>query len=77
MYCSEFKETMNSLDSRKPWTTKLSSAGLVYAFFGRKVIETLSGRRSSGSSYCSLSCSSGSSSGSNVILFLVVVVVVG
>ena len=33
----EFTETMNSLDSKKKWTTKLSSAGLVYFHFGREV----------------------------------------
>ena len=32
---------MNTLDPRKPWTTKLSSAGLVYAHFGRSVRCTL------------------------------------
>lgn len=37
-----FVETMNSLDPSKKWTTKLSSAGLVYAHHGREVIaETL------------------------------------
>jgi len=34
----EFVETMNSLDPKKKWTTKLSSAGLVYVHFGREVI---------------------------------------
>ncbi|CAN8003689.1 unnamed protein product [Ixodes hexagonus] len=33
-----FSETMQSLDKSKKWTTKLSSAGLVYAHFGRDVI---------------------------------------
>ncbi|XP_064479538.1 MYG1 exonuclease-like isoform X2 [Ornithodoros turicata] len=33
-----FNETMNSLDSSKKWTTKLSSAGLVYFHFGRDII---------------------------------------
>uniref|UniRef100_A0A023GN45 Putative secreted protein n=1 Tax=Amblyomma triste TaxID=251400 RepID=A0A023GN45_AMBTT len=37
-----FEETMHSLDSSKKWTTKLSSAGLVYVHHGREVIaETL------------------------------------
>uniref|UniRef100_A0A1E1X978 Putative secreted protein n=1 Tax=Amblyomma aureolatum TaxID=187763 RepID=A0A1E1X978_9ACAR len=37
-----FAETMHTLDSSKKWTTKLSSAGLVYAHHGREVIaETL------------------------------------
>ncbi|XP_072163114.1 MYG1 exonuclease-like isoform X1 [Diadema setosum] len=33
-----FKETMNSINPKKPWTTKLSSAGLVYLHFGEEVI---------------------------------------
>jgi len=33
-----FSETMNSLDSSKPWKIKLSSAGLVYNHFGREVL---------------------------------------
>ena len=33
-----FKETLNSLQSSKPFTTKLSSAGLVYFHFGRQII---------------------------------------
>lgn len=37
----DFTESMNSLDSACPWTTKLSSAGLVYAHFGRRVVATL------------------------------------
>jgi len=37
----EFTETFNSLDSTKPWTTKLSSAGLIYVFYGEEVIRTL------------------------------------
>lgn len=36
----EFTDTMNSLDSSNKWTTKLSSAGLVYFHFGRQVIQT-------------------------------------
>jgi uncharacterized UPF0160 family protein len=35
-----FTESMSSLD-KGPWTTKLSSAGLVYAFYGKQVIESL------------------------------------
>ena len=38
-----FSETLNSLDSKKKWVTKLSSAGLVYCFFGREVIATVLG----------------------------------
>ena len=35
---------MNSLtDGVKHWTTKLSSAGLVYLHFGRRVIATITG----------------------------------
>ncbi|XP_067939508.1 MYG1 exonuclease-like isoform X2 [Watersipora subatra] len=37
----EFKETYNSLDPSKAWTTKLSSAGLVYVYFGREIIKNL------------------------------------
>ena len=29
---------MNSINPKYPWTTKLSSAGLVYLHFGRRVI---------------------------------------
>jgi len=36
-----FAHSMNSLDSRKTWTTKLSSAGLVYLYFGREIIAHL------------------------------------
>ncbi|EGD81426.1 MYG1 protein [Salpingoeca rosetta] len=35
----EFAHTMNSLDNNKRWTTKLSSAGLVYFHFGREIIK--------------------------------------
>ena len=41
-----FSETLNSLDSKKKWVTKLSSAGLVYCFFGREVIATVLGVKS-------------------------------
>ncbi|XP_062504308.1 MYG1 exonuclease-like isoform X1 [Corticium candelabrum] len=33
-----FNGTMNSINPKYPWTTKLSSAGLVYLHFGRRVI---------------------------------------
>jgi len=36
-----FGDTMNSLNSSHKWTTKLSSAGLVYFHFGRRVIAEL------------------------------------
>ena len=37
---------MSSLtDGKKTWTTKLSSAGLVYLHFGRRVISTITGER--------------------------------
>ncbi|KAM5179439.1 MYG1 exonuclease [Mantella aurantiaca] len=36
-----FCETMNSLYPDKPWVTKLSSAGLVYAHFGTQILATL------------------------------------
>ncbi|KAM4044394.1 MYG1 exonuclease [Anomaloglossus baeobatrachus] len=38
-----FCETMNSLYPDKPWVTKLSSAGLVYAHFGAQILATLLG----------------------------------
>lgn len=37
----EFNESMNSLDSKYKWTTKLSSAGLVYFHFGRDVLKRI------------------------------------
>ena len=37
-----FKESMSTLDKGK-WVTKLSSAGLVYAHFGRDVIAQITG----------------------------------
>lgn len=37
-----FAETFNSLCPEKPWVTKLSSAGLVYLHFGRRVLAQLS-----------------------------------
>jgi len=39
-----FSESMNSLSPDKKWTTKLSSAGLVYYHFGHRVIAALTGR---------------------------------
>ena len=36
-----FSQTINSLDGSKKWTTKLSSAGLVYFHFGREIISEL------------------------------------
>merc|ERR1719481_1073105 len=33
-----FSHTANSLDPSKPWTIKLSSAGLVYFHFGREIL---------------------------------------
>ncbi|CAN8009857.1 unnamed protein product, partial [Ixodes pacificus] len=38
-----FSETMHSLNESKKWTTKLSSAGLIYAHFGREVIARVLG----------------------------------
>ncbi len=38
-----FSESMSSLKPGKKWTTKLSSAGLVYAYFGQKIIAQLIG----------------------------------
>uniref|UniRef100_A0A914V847 Uncharacterized protein n=1 Tax=Plectus sambesii TaxID=2011161 RepID=A0A914V847_9BILA len=39
----EFKDTMKSLDILPKFTTKLSSAGLVYAHYGRRVIGVILG----------------------------------
>ncbi|KAE8626998.1 hypothetical protein XENTR_v10006830 [Xenopus tropicalis] len=39
-----FCETMQSLYPDKPWVTKLSSAGLVYAHFGSQILATLLGK---------------------------------
>lgn len=36
-----FTDTFSSIDSTKPWTIKLSSAGLVYVHFGQKIIEQI------------------------------------
>ena len=40
-----FKESMNSLSPDKKWTTKLSSAGLVYKHFGPQLISQLLGAK--------------------------------
>lgn len=37
----EFNETYNSLNSDKPWKTKLSSAGLVYIYYGKALIQLI------------------------------------
>lgn len=39
--CREFQETISSLIPGKPWTIRLSSAGLVYCHFGREIIKQL------------------------------------
>ena len=40
-----FDSTMESLtEGRKPWVTKLSSAGLIYLHFGRQVIANIAGK---------------------------------
>lgn len=39
-----FNDSMNSLtDGKKPWTTKLSSAGLVYLHYGQRVLDIILG----------------------------------
>ncbi|KAM4701354.1 MYG1 exonuclease [Discoglossus pictus] len=38
-----FCETMHTLCPEKPWSTKLSSAGLVYAHFGSQILSTILG----------------------------------
>ena len=38
-----FSHTMNSLDTTKKWTIKLSSAGLVYFHYGREIIAGILG----------------------------------
>lgn len=38
-----FAETFHSICPEKPWVTKLSSAGLVYLHFGRRVLAQLTG----------------------------------
>jgi len=42
--CRDFNVSMNVLCATHKWTTKLSSAGLVYFHFGRNVIAELTGR---------------------------------
>merc|ERR1711874_349789 len=41
-----FSHTFHSLDASKKWTTKLSSAGLVYFHFGREIISSVLGTSS-------------------------------
>ena len=42
--CRSFTGTMKSLSGgKKKWTTKLSSAGLVYLHFGHRVLSIISG----------------------------------
>ena len=40
-YYRGFTETMKSLRPEKKWTTKLSSAGLIYCHFGSEIIKLL------------------------------------
>lgn len=45
-YCSPFRTFQESFSSLKPgfpWTTRLSSAGLVYVHFGEEVLANLLG----------------------------------
>ena len=39
--CRTFTETMNSLNPSKKWTTKLSSAGLIYCHFGKDIVASI------------------------------------
>jgi len=39
-----FSHSMNSLDNKKKWKTKLSSAGLVYCYYGREIIAQILGK---------------------------------
>lgn len=41
-----FTESMSSILPGKPWTTKLSSAGLVYCHFGKEILQKVVGERS-------------------------------
>jgi len=41
---ASFSHSFNSLDSTKPWTTKLSGSGLIYFHFGREIISHVLGR---------------------------------
>ncbi|XP_065510424.1 MYG1 exonuclease [Caloenas nicobarica] len=43
-----FSESMRSLRPNKPWTTKLSSAGLVYCHFGSQILAGLLGQPEDG-----------------------------
>ncbi|NXP12955.1 MYG1 protein, partial [Thinocorus orbignyianus] len=43
-----FTESMSSLRPGKPWTTKLSSAGLVYCHFGSQILAELLGQPEDG-----------------------------
>ncbi len=36
-----FTDTFHSLQPNKPWTIKLSSAGLIYVHYGREIIREL------------------------------------
>ncbi len=36
-----FAETFASIDPTKPWTIKLSSAGLIYVHFGRQILSEI------------------------------------
>ena len=44
MLCREFNESMQSLRPASRFTTKLSSAGLVYCHFGHQLIAELTDR---------------------------------
>lgn len=44
MSCRSFTDTMKTLVPGAPWTTRLSSAGLVYVHFGKDVIAQLAGK---------------------------------
>ena len=41
IFARSFNESMSSLCEGKRWVTKLSSAGLVYAYFGRDIISAI------------------------------------
>lgn len=43
-----FTESMRSLRPDKPWSTKLSSAGLVYCHFGSQILAGLLGQPEDG-----------------------------
>jgi uncharacterized UPF0160 family protein len=45
MFSRGFTETMSSVIPGKKWTTKLSSAGLVYAHYGRQLISQMIGSK--------------------------------